>query len=177
MKWYILALLLIILLLLPIPIKIRLSYLNKCLKLYIYRFQINPLKKKDKAEHKKKPKRTEIKRKLNFSDILFIIKNINRNKLKPVLKLQILLNYGLADAAVTGISYGVISYLISLVPNFFSIPFKIKKYKSTINPDFNNFKLETKIESIIYISLVKIIYMSFIVIKSFISIKKSHKKK
>ena len=115
--------------------------------------------------------------KLTITDVLLIIKHINKIKFKPILKLNILLNYGLADAAVTGISYGIISYFISLLFNFLAVPFKIKKYKSSINPDFNSFTLEAKIESIIYISLAKIMYMGFIIIKSLIQIKALHNKK
>jgi len=180
MKWYVLSFLVIILLLfLPLPIKIKLSYCNNCLKFYIYKFELNFFKKKKKDEKKEniKRKKKTSKLKLNISDMLLIIKNINKIKFKPILKLNILLNYGLADAAATGISYGIISYFISSLFSFLAVPFKIKKYKSAINPDFNNFKLEAKIESIIFISLAKIMYMGFIIIKSFIQIKALHNKK
>lgn len=180
MKWYVLSFLVIILLFfLPLPIKIKLSYCNNCLKFYIYKFELNLFKKKEKDEKKEtvKRKKTTFKMKLTITDIFLIIKHINKIKFKPILKLNILLNYGLADAAVTGISYGIISYFISLLFNFLAVPFKIKKYKSAINPDFNSFKLEVKIESIIYISLAKIMYMGFIIIKSLIQIKALHNKK
>lgn len=152
----------IILFFIPFPIKIKMYYSKKKFIFKVYNLNIsNKIKSiKDsncsKIKNKPYPIIKTIKNNLNF------IKSI---KFKPTLKISTKIAYGLEDAAHTALTYGFISLIDTLALNILSKIFIIKQKQIYINPDFNNLHLKIQINSIIYISLAKIIYTGILLIK------------
>jgi hypothetical protein len=179
MKWYIIILIIVVLLFLPIPIWLKLTYNDSIANLYIYKFKIdlNKLFKKTKEKAKTSPKARKLtkslkKIELSLSDIKFIINRLNCIRFKPTLRINLNINYGLSDASITGIFYGVISTVNSLMHNICTIFFKVKKYSSEIKPEFQKLDFKAEITSIIFISIAKIIYILIILLKTYKNIKK-----
>lgn len=112
----------------------------------------------------KKPKR----RKLSITKLY---KNITYNRFKPRFKLNGNVNYGLDDAAITAISYGIISNIIPLLIIILSKPFNLKDFNLNINPHFTGDKIfNFTITSILYVSFANIIYMLYLTVISFTKI-------
>ncbi|MBZ9687988.1 DUF2953 domain-containing protein [Clostridium estertheticum] len=176
-KGIIVILLTLIIILFPIPLKITLKYRNKVLEIYIYNKKIkakSPSKDKVNSKIKSIEKgiaKIDFFKSLTYNDIKLIIYKIKNLKFKPTMILNTYLEYGLDDAAFVAILYGLIhtsySFLYLLLQNFV----EVKKIDLKVTPHFeeNDFNLE--ISSIIYTSLGKIIYMSFVMITCLISIK------
>ncbi|GAA0780187.1 DUF2953 domain-containing protein [Hathewaya limosa] len=163
------TLIFIVLLFFPIPLKIYVKFIEKNFNFYIYlfNFQLNK-KKHDKNKEKSKE--------LNDFSFKKLLKRIFRNgskefnyifkkKLKAKLKANI--DYGFGDACETGISYGLFWVGIDTLLNYLTQYFKFKECDINVKPYFNEKKLNLVIESIIYLNLVKIIYIliKFTIIK------------
>lgn len=163
--------LLIIFSFIPIPIKIKFIYEDKIAKLFIYGFNINlrslMQKKKNYSNVKKQ------KNKFNIENAKTILKKIDSSNFKPKLNLKITIDYGFSDASITGLSYGLINMMFPIVYRLFKVIFKFKNFDYHINPDFNNVKVKLQVNSIIYISLVNVMYMVFTI---YITLKKTLKK-
>ena len=162
-------LLILTIILFPIPLKITLKCSNKVLEIYIYNKKLKP-----KIPSKKDLECTEKEnflRSLNLNDIRLIVYKIKNLKLKPSLILKTKLEYGFNDAAFVAILFGLIhtsySFMYLLLINFV----KVKNIDLKVIPHFeeNDFNLE--ILSIIYMNLVKIIYMTFVMSICLIKIK------
>ncbi|WP_418921794.1 DUF2953 domain-containing protein [Clostridium aestuarii] len=123
--------------------------------------KIYPHKKKKKKIRKSFKK----KKKISLKKLIRIIKSFKttHSLFKPLLILNIDLIYGFNDAAITGITYGLLWELNRNLYNFLSIYFKNKKFKVNIKPNFNQSILEAKIKGIIFTNLVKIIYNKFFI--------------
>jgi hypothetical protein len=154
-----------LLLLLPIKVKLTLIYENNKINIYIFNKQIN---KKSKAAEEKvninlsKAFKFKLKRFMP-KDIKGSIIRLKKNKLKPGLKLSFVINYGFDDAAVTGVSYGILQSSSSLIYTLISFIFKVKNYNFEVTPHFNTSMLNFRITGIISANLVQIIYMLIII--------------
>ena len=165
-----------LILFIPIPIKIRLEYLNKDFKLKLFNCIIfsskigieNKLIKKIIIKRKKNIKRNIHKKNLTNKKLSFkkLYKNINSNKMKPRVKLNGYINYGVEDAALCALLYGLLCNIPSLAHIILQIVFKVKNLALNINPKFNTFTLSFGITSIFYFNIVNIIYISYSIIKS-----------
>lgn len=93
-----------------------------------YEFTSKNLNKKrrdiiNKAEENtKKDSKTK-----KFKQIKYIALNLKNNKLKPSIKLCCNLTYGLGDAAITGIVYGLIHNIYSYIQYYIYSYFKVNK--------------------------------------------------
>jgi hypothetical protein len=146
--------------LIPIPIKFKLKYVDGNLAMHIYNIdlisKIKSSKKKDKLKDKRIP---------SLQNFKFLLSSLNRNKFKPTLRLKLNLQYGLDDAAYTAIFYGLISALSPSIIKILNCFFKIKKQSISIIPNLNKLILKLELESIIFVNLVKVIYISYIIYK------------
>ena len=162
----IIFILLFIIFFIPIPIKIKFIYEDKIAKLFIYKFNVNI---KEFLNKKKSPvavKKTKNKRNIKFQNVKAILKDISSSKFKPRLKLKVKMDYGFSDAAITGLSYGLINIICPIIFELFNSIFKIKNFEYDLNPDFNNAKVKLQANSIIFISLVNVMYMVFIIFRN-----------
>jgi hypothetical protein len=165
---YCILLLIIILLVIPIPIKFSFKYTKNTFNIYIYNFKINLKKSMNFLKEKGKKTTATFKEedhKLDLSSVFALINYIDTIKYKPTLRFRLYCNYGLIDASKTAITYGYIYALSPLIYKSLNIPFKIKKYDYDIEPNFEGTFLESNIDSIIFVNIIKIIYM-FIVIRT-----------
>jgi len=152
----------IILLFIPFPVKIKIEYSKKNFTFKIYNLnKIKSIKDKYFLDH------LRIKNKLSF--FITTIKNnlnfIREIKFKSTLKINIKITYGLEEAAHTALVYGFIPLINTLTLNILSKIFIIKQKQIYITPDFNNLHLKIQLNSIIYISLAKIIYTGILLAK------------
>lgn len=158
----------ILMILFPIPIKFKLKYADEKLDMYIYNIA---LISKIKASNKKD--KVKDKRNSNLQNFKFILSSLNKNRFKPTLRFKLDLQYGLDDAACTAIFYGLISALFPSIIILLNHFFKIKKHSIYVIPDLDNFILKLELESIIFVNLAKIIYISYIRYKIHIINKKN----
>ena len=158
--------------LLPIPLKTTLKYSNKTLEVFVYNKKV-----KTKAISKSDVKNfrdINLTKSFELKDMKPIFYRVRRLRLKFALSLNTKLEYGFDDAALVAILFGLIhssySFLYSSLSNFV----EVKSISLKVTPHFeeSDFKMETL--GIIYMNLVKIIYMAFIVLICLIKIK--HKK-
>lgn len=177
-KVLILLLITITIILFPIPLKLTLKYWNKVLEIFIYNKKI-VLKKPSDTDinnNLEATAKSSFIKSLDYDDIKLIIYKVMSLKFKPTLTLITKLEYGLNDAALAAILYGLIhtihSFMYMLLLNFF----KVKKTDLKVTPHFveNDFSME--ISSIIYINLGKIIYMAIKLINCLLRINIKHKK-
>lgn len=150
----------------PIPIKFYLFYdVNKLtLKIYNKNIKINSEElKKDSIKLNKVKK----KKKIYSADIKTLWCILKKNKLKPSIKLNVNLNYGLDDAAVTAILFGLIYNFYSLIEWFFYSILKVKDMNFQLTPNYNKMLFILELNGIIYVSLVKIIFIYVILRKSY----------
>lgn len=185
-------LVLLFLLLVPIPIKLTIhlskdyfyikfynillfskekGMLNKLIKKLSTKNSSKESNKKHNKKEKQESKRhNPLTQNLNNKKFSFITlyKNLNSNKFKPNFKLQGTVNFELEDAAVTAITYGVVSNFIPLIYFGFSKIFKVKNLSLQINPHFTGKNLlNFTITSIISFNIAQIIYILLLTIKSF----------
>jgi len=176
-KYTIVFLLLLTVILFPIPLKITLKYINKVLEIYIYnkRFMVKkPLKNKTEKTFKntsKKNSKESFLRSLILSDIRLIFYKIKNLKFKPVLVLNAKLEYGLDDAALVAILFGLIHSTYSLLHLILINFVKVKDMDIQVIPHYEKYDLNMEISSIIYINLAKVIYIAFVMIFCLIKIK------
>lgn len=179
--------LIIFLLFIPIPLKIYILYKNNKLIIRFYKFSLYPSKDLKNmpttvAKVKEKSKLTvDFKKAFDKHTIKQIFHRFCKSKLKPSLKLDFNLDYGFEDAALTGLSYGLLNSFFVPLQNILSSLFKIKKLQLNAMPDFNGSNLNLEIKSIIYINIVQIINICFtiglILFKSYRNNKYIHKTK
>ncbi|MBK1810972.1 DUF2953 domain-containing protein [Clostridium sp. YIM B02505] len=168
--------LILLLLIVPFPIKLRVIFQDLDLEVYLYRFKVFSLqktlkKKKEKEKCKpKKEKKKPKKKKLQFN--LEVLKNIiyklNHNPIKPKMRLCYQMNYSTGDAANTAKIYGIIYQVITTFYMILNIPFKIVENDMNLTPNFQSegIYVKIKIKSIIFLNLVKIIYMILLILLS-----------
>ncbi|MBU3161769.1 DUF2953 domain-containing protein [Clostridium frigoris] len=174
-KFLIMFLFVLTIILFPIHLKITLKYTNKVLEIYIYKKKLKvskPLKSNSKNKLKSKPARMLIFFKpLILSDVNSIIHKLKTLRFRPKLILNTKLEYGLDDAALVAIIFGLIHSAYSLLYLKLITVAKVKNMNLKVTPHFKYNNLNMEISSIIYINLVKIIYMAFIILPCFINIK------
>jgi hypothetical protein len=156
---------LIVLLVIPIPIKIKIKYDDMKLDFYLYNINLNNMLRriKRKTEHivDAKPDRVH-----TFNNTIKTYSTlVEKLKFKPTLKLKLDLVYGLDDAAYTALLHGIITSLYPILIQFLSLFFKVKENNIKAQPEFNKFILKLEIDSIIFINLAKVIYMSLVTYK------------
>ncbi|NFO31051.1 DUF2953 domain-containing protein [Clostridium botulinum] len=171
MKLFLLILMIIILLPIPLKISIYYSFDNYYIKLYKFTI-ISKEKIKNKKQnsniksksHKKKKDSLNI---LNMIHKKYLIEKLYDSKFKPKINLKGDLSYSLNDAAHTAIFYGILSQINPIFYFALSILCKINKFKFNINPIFNDkFLVKLEISSIIFISIVNVIYILILIFKS-----------
>lgn len=128
----------VILLFIPIPLIFKVKYSDK-LEFFIYNKKLTLSKKKKK----KKGKRIKSKKIKVFW--------------KPYIKIHIKLLYGLDDAAVTAISYGLIFSILPVLKNIISKFFNVKGFTPDIKLDYKNIVFNLYIKCIIFINIAQII--------------------
>ncbi|MBU5454556.1 DUF2953 domain-containing protein [Caproiciproducens sp. MSJ-32] len=171
MKIVYIFILIIIFLFLPIPLKIYIAFENNELIIKLYNKKIYPLpsnaKKKPLVQSKKKRNRI-IKfyknKKLSPKKFLREMKN---SRFKPSINFEGSLSFGLEDAALCAILYGIfcnIPYILKIILSKF---LNLKLFNISIEPKFNTKTLFFNIRSIFYLSLANIIYILFLMLKSF----------
>jgi hypothetical protein len=173
-KGIIVFLLLLTIILFPIPLKITLKYSNKVLGIYIYNKKLiirRPAKKALRSN-----RIMDFIKSMELRDLRLIIYKIRKLKLKPILILNTKLEYGLNDAALVAILYGMIHSVYSFMYLLLQNIVKVKGIDLKVIPHFEENDLSMEILSIIYMNLAKIIYMAFITSICLLSIKKNHKK-
>lgn len=155
--------LIIFVLFIPIPLKIYISYKNNMFIVKFYRFTLYPLKYKKTvcksySKVKEKDKFThKLKNSFNKDTLQKILYILCKNKFKPGLKLNLNIDYGFEDAALTGLSYGLLNTIFAPLQHIMNLIFKVKKLELNALPDFNGSKLNLEIKSIILISIAQII--------------------
>ncbi len=171
-NWLIILLILFLIFIIPFPIKIYFMYNMDELIIKIlwktYKFTPKDLTKRQRDTVNKAEKSTKKSlniRKFTFKQIKYILQNLKNNTLKPSINMSIELTYGVDDAALTGILYGIIYNIYSYVQYYTYSCFKVKDMKLNLYPEFNKKIIDAKVNSIIYINLVKIIYMFIIIFK------------
>lgn len=160
---YIGILILLLILLIPIPIKFKVKYNEKKLRFILYNMDItnkmNYIKNKTKLDIKYKEDQIPI-----FSNTLKVsLNSLKAIKFKPSLKIKINVDYGLDDAAQTALAFGLLSTFISILLKASSSYIHIKDEKVNIKPEFNKLILMLEIDSIIFVNLAKVIYISAII--------------
>lgn len=146
------------LLLIPLPVKISTVYDNRLLAIKIYNHKIELQSKHEVKENAK----AAISMDINIKPIL---KFLQKNRLKPSLRLNLKLVYGFGDAAYTGIFYGIIHAVCPFLIELLKGIAKVKKSKMSINPEFDKSIFNLQISSIIFINLVQVIYIAINIIK------------
>lgn len=151
------------LLLVPIKINIHFIYHNKKVILFLWNHEIN-LSKFNKKKRKKTSSDTENLSKNNKKSFMskykkFKLYHKDLKDLLPINTLEINLEYGFEEPNITAITYGFKdlfnSYLINTL-NYFLI---IKHYSINIIPTLKEKNLSLSINSIIYISIGKLIFI------------------
>lgn len=143
-------LLIVAIIFIPFPIKLGFTYINNKITVNIYNYKINiDREKKRKAKFK-------IKFEVNIKEYIQEIKHLH---FKASMKTYMDINIGLDDAAKTAELFGFINYFIPVIYIELEKFFKIKKYDYKVTPNFKESIFEVKINSIIWISIVKAIYI------------------
>jgi len=170
-------LILIFVIFLPIPIKLNILYKDFIINLKLYNKSIINfdlrntsayINKKD--ESNKKHKKTSFFQKYLKNkeiEIKELLLNLNSNKFKPLINIKTNINFGLSDSAICAIIYGFLWNLTAMIRIPLDLIFNIKNISLSINPKFNTNYLLFNINSIFYISLANIIYIIFLLFKSF----------
>ena len=150
----------------PIPLSFHL-YISKD-KFYIKFYSLNLLSNEDGIENNDDNDSSNKKVKSKEISLKKLYNNLIHNKFKPTLNFNSKTIYSLGDAANTAIAFGLLYNLNPLLLNIFSIIFKVKKYKNDFKPVFKDKILfELTLNSIITFNLAKIMYICFIILKSF----------
>jgi len=160
---------LVILLLLffvPLPLYLKFFFRDNKLLIYVYNFKIYP--RRSVKELIEEPKEHTFYPKVVYINILQNIYNKSGHFLyKSAMKIDFHITYGLNDAYTTAMSYGLLQGLINSGYYFFNKIFRIVSYKPVIKLKYDEFFLEFTVNSIIYINLAKIIYITLLIYISF----------
>lgn len=151
----------------PIPLKLTLKLNKDEASLYFYSKKI---KLKNQSEATKKAKIIKHKvihrpKFLNTENLYFTLKS---NNYKPTLKILIELEFGFEDAALTGLFYGLSSTIYPFLYQYLKLFFKVPSYVLEPTPNFENICFKLNIESIFSLSIVKAIYIFYILRKNYI---------
>lgn len=176
MKLIIILIIILIILFLPLPIKIKLEYLDKNLIIKLYKYPLfsskngvenkylkKLMKKKPKIKTNKIKAKRKFTRKLSFKNLY---RNFSKNKLKPKIKIKASISYGIDDAAISAMLYGLLCNIPFILYLFLSIIFKVKDLSFDIDPKFNSTLLTFGITSIFYFNIANIICILFLLFKS-----------
>lgn len=174
MKLFYVFLVVLLIFFIPIPIKFSIYYSTIDYYIKLYGFNLISKNKKRATRIKKLKNSPLIKNKHKFfskinSKINFkhLISTLNNLKYKPLLKINLSMEYSLNDAARTAIFYGVIYNTTSLTYILLNYLFNIKKFNFKITPVFDdNFLLKIETSSIIFLSLANIIYIIINLLKN-----------
>ena len=165
----------------PIPLKFIICYSQE--NYYIKLFNINLINKKPKINDIKEkdsidntsPNKTNNKKKNSknlFSNLItpkVIFNSLKNNNFKPFLWITGTLDYSINDAALTAVSYGLISSILPFFLRCFNLLFNIRKFSLPIKPLFKDkFIVKSEIKCIICFSIAHIIHMIFLIIKEII---------
>lgn len=163
----IIGILLCLILFFPVPLKIYILFIEKEFNIYIYNFNI-----KNKS-FKNKPIIESLSESIKSSKFKLSNtkknKSSSKNKKKTKISLKLCINYGLDDAFETAIFYGLIYGGLNILLTYLSTYMILKPLDIKVTPEYNTEKFDIKIKSIIYLNLVKIIY---ILVKLLINSKK-----
>ncbi|AND84560.1 DUF2953 domain-containing protein [Clostridium tyrobutyricum] len=153
------VILFLIIIFIPFPVKLHIFYNNK--KLNLYFFNINILNKitSNKKEFNINSANSIKQLATTIKKSRMVFKRLLKIKYKPKINIDIDIVYGLDDAAYTAILYGLINSLTHSLLIILSRLFILKKQKINIKPCFNKSYFKLEINSIIYVSFVKIIYI------------------
>ncbi|WP_160691515.1 DUF2953 domain-containing protein [Clostridium sp. C2-6-12] len=178
MKLFFIFLVILLIIFIPIPIKFNIYYsgVNYYIKLYgVTIISQKKVKKKKNLLSKTKPKIkkkiinfSKLFNKVNFKSLEYkpLISKLYHSKFKPILKVNLFVDYSLNDAAKTAIFYGVLCQTPPIIYIILSILFKINKYNFKVNPIFEDkFFLKIETSSIFFLSLANIIYIIIILFK------------
>lgn len=170
-------LILIFLLFLPLPIKLDILYKEFIVDLKIYNKPILSFDLRNIPNHidsnneknKINSKISFIKRYLENKQLILkdLFLKLNSNKFKPFINMKTNIDFGISDAAICAIVYGLLWNLTTIIRIPLNLIFNIKDISLSINPKFNTNYLLFSINSIFYISLANIIYIIFLLFKSF----------
>lgn len=126
-------------------------------------------KTKIKAKKKQTKRHTFIKKKKVTKKLSFkkLYTNISCSKFKPLLKIRGNLDFGVDDAAYCAIIYGFLNNIPPLLTFLLDKIFKVKGININISPKFNTNTLSLGITSIFYLNIANIIYILYLIHKSF----------
>lgn len=163
MLW--IPIIIVIVLLIPIRLKITVLYEDKFINVYIFNRELKLQRKAaEKEANIKNAKRADrLLKKFLPKDISSVIANLSKNRFKPRLKLKLEINFGFDDAALTGVTSGILHSFSPVMYELCGKIFNITTYDYIITPQFNNPVLNFRISSIFSLNLAKIIYMVFII--------------
>lgn len=165
-------LVLIVIIFLPIPLKLKFTTFNKDYNVYLYNFSLKKLIEKktknnlSKSKKEKKPKIEKEPKPKKIIDKSGLISSLKNNKFKLKLKFTLLLDYGLDDAFNAAMIFPIFNSISPFLFFILEIPFSIKKYRMSVSPKFNCNFIKLEIESIIFLSIAKIIYMTILIFKN-----------
>ena len=180
--------LIMLLIIFPIPIKIEVNFIDN---IFFFKFfnkliftskdgiQIKFLKKiieyksnkKDKKysfkkEHPSKKKKVKFKKKKRKIAFIRLYKYLRNNKFKPLIKFKGYLDYGIEDAALCALIYGILNIVPGFLYYILSIVFEVNSLRLNITPEFNKKHLSFGITGIFYFNIANIIYILFLFYKS-----------
>ena len=180
---FIFIIIFLIIIFFPIPLKFIICYSQE--NYYIKLFNIYLIKKKPKVNdikeqnpennttpnevNNKKKKKSSKKLLSNLITPKVIFNSLKNNKFKPFLWLSGTFDYSINDAALTAISYGLISSILPFFLRCCNLLFNIRKFSLPIKPLFKDkFIAKSEIKCIICFSLAHIIHIIFLIIKEII---------
>lgn len=159
-----------LILFIPIPLKLKVEVINKGYNLYLYNKSLKNFitkkirdKKSSPPSKDKKEPEPKTKKKVHIKELLTSLKN---SKFKIKLNFNCILDYGLDDAFNVAMIFPLLNSISPFLFFILSIPFSMKKYKMVINPKFNCSFIKLEVESIIFLSIAKIIYVLILVLKN-----------
>ena len=175
----------------PIPLKIEIIYKESIFKLKIFNSNIYSsnngienklirkiinrtdvdLKKETTIKYKSKKamNSSQIKKKKIIKKISIrkLYNNISKNKFRPSIKVNGNLVFGIEDAAYCAILYGFLCNIPLFLRILLDKAFKTKNIKLDIVPKFNTNVITFGITSIFYFNVAHIIYIFYLIHKSF----------
>lgn len=166
MFFVIILCILIILLFIPIPLKVRVSYKDNNFNFYLYNMNLT-----GKIIHTQKEINRSIDRKEDqipkYKNTLKIaLDSIRDIKYKPTIKIRLNIVYGLDNAAYTALLHGFVTSFYPILIQLINMLFHVKESDIKAHPEFNKFVLALEVNSIIFVNLAKVIYISFIILKN-----------
>lgn len=149
----------------PIKLNICMIYEHNKINLFLWNHKINLDKFKNKKEsinpvntsHSIKNKKENRNFLQKFKKLKLYLEYIK--KLLPINSLNIKINYGFDEPNITAITYGFKDLIISYIINILKCFLIIKNYSFEITPTLKEKNLYLSINSIIYISIGKVIFI------------------